>query len=58
MDKNMQEKIIQFEKACQPIFEFARQHLNPHEAIIITDRSAKIVSDEISVPKKMVTKGH
>lgn len=42
--------LSELKKACTPAFEFLRRHGNPHESILITYDSAKVVSDEAGIP--------
>lgn len=47
------EKIEEFHKLCEPLIEYLRENLTPHDCIIIRDGGAEIFSGKMFVPFKL-----
>ena len=44
-----EQKLREFEKLCKPVADYLRKNCSPHEMILITSQSAKLVSDELGI---------
>lgn len=49
------ETLDKLKDLCEPVMDYLKEYLNPHQKIIISNGHIKIVSDDASIPMRDMT---
>lgn len=54
MENERKKQMVELDILAVPLVKFLQENGNPHQTIVITSESIKLVSDEYSIPVNLV----